>query len=336
MVRPSDEFLLAWSSLSGHEAAHGWHAIPLPSAGCIEVKAGRRSPDNAEAILLRFPTVRLPSAEKLPEGQGFSVERAVRDGSSELQLALTRRSAGSVELFASMVCDVVGALDEASSGGTGEASLLRVFLGRVGAWQEFMRKGSQVLSPEAEVGLVGELTVLRSVIETGVPMVPAVESWTGPIGGVRDFELGTGALEAKATLSTTGFPARIGSLDQLDDSVRQPLFVVGVRLRQLESGECLPDIVRTVREAASSDAEAIRLLGERLIAAGYLDAHSDRYVRRFKLVDTRIMEVADGFPRLTPGTVPQGITRASYDIDLDKADGASVPLADAMKRLGAI
>lgn len=336
MARPSEEFLLAWSSLSGDDPAPGWQAISLPAAGPIKVQAGRRSPDNAEAILLGFPSVRLAPAEKLPEGQGFSVERADSDGTGQLRLALTHRGVGSVELFAAMACDVVGALDEAASAGVAESKLLRIFLGRVGAWQEFMRKGSQALSPEAEIGLVGELSLLRAIIDAGVPMAAAVESWVGPFDGVQDFELGTGALEVKATLSAAGFPARIGSLEQLDDSTRQPLFLAGARLRQTESGQSLPELVATMRDAVQGDAEATRLLSERLIAASYFDAHSDRYIRRFAPVDTRVVEVTDGFPRLTPGSVPLGVTRVTYDIDLDKASGASIPVTDALKRLGTI
>jgi Putative PD-(D/E)XK family member, (DUF4420) len=336
MARPSDEFLLAWSSLSGEDQTPGWQAISLPEAGHIGVQAGRRSPDNAEAILLIFPSVGLPGAEKLPEGQGFSVERANSNGNGQLRLALTRRSAGSPELFASMACDVVGALDEAALAGESEANLLRVFLGRVGAWQEFMRKGSQTLSPEAEIGLVGELTLLRGIIDAGLPLASAIESWVGPLDGVRDFEIGTGSLEVKATLSATGFPAKIGSLEQLDDSIRQPLFLAGARLRQAETGQSLPEMVSEIRDVAAGEPEAERLLSERLIAAGYFDAHADRYVRRFTLAETLVVEVKDDFPRLTLGTVPLGVTKATYELDLDKAAGQYIPAVDALKKLGVI
>jgi hypothetical protein len=336
MARPSEEFLLAWSSLSADETTPGWRAIALPPAGTVYVEAGRRSPDNAEAILLGFLSARLPPAEKLPEGQGFNVEHADSDGTCKLRLALTRRAAGSAELFGAMACDVIGALDEAAAAGATEQKLLRVFLGRVGAWQEFMRKGSQSLSPESEIGLFGELTLLRAIIDAGVPLASAIESWVGPLDGVRDFEIGTGALEVKATLSATGFPARIGSLEQLDDSARQPLFIAGARLRQGEAGQNLPELVSEIRDVAAGEAEAVRLLSERLIAAGYFDAHADRYFRRFTLVDTRVVEVKEGFPRLTPGSVPLGITKATYEIDLEKAAGPSIPAAEALKKLGAL
>ncbi|MBB5271293.1 hypothetical protein HNQ70_001303 [Quisquiliibacterium transsilvanicum] len=258
------------------------------------------------------------------------------ESAGQLWLALTRRHTGSAELFAAMASDVVGALDDWASTGATEAKLLRVFVGRVGAWQEFMRKGSLVLAPEAEIGLIGELTLLRALIDAGMLPSSAVESWVGPLDGAQDFELGTGALEVKATLATVGFPARIGSLEQLDDSLRQPLFLAGVRLRQTGTGRSLPDLVAAIREAVKDDAEAVRLLSERLLRVGYFDAHVDHYARRFTLAETRVFEVREGFPRLTPGRVPAGISRATYELDLDKISGDNVAAVDVFKKLGAI
>lgn len=335
MARPNDEFLMAWSSLLGADNEPGWQAISLPSAGPLQVRAGRRSPDNAEAVLIGFPSARLAGADKLPEGQGFAVERADPDGSGKLWLALTRKSSGSTELFAAMACDVIGALDEAAASAD-EAKLLRLLVGRVGAWQEFMRKGTLALSFEAELGLIGELTLLHAIINTGVPPELAIELWVGPLDGIQDFELGTGALEVKTTLSTTGFPAKIGSLQQLDDAIRQPLFVAGVRLRQTSTGQNLPDAVEALRLIVKDNAEAERLLAERLLAAGYINAHANSYTRRFEVAGMRVIEVSAGFPRLTSGNVPTGIIRAMYEIDLDKAPGENVGVKGALKKLGAI
>jgi len=336
MARPSKDFLMAWSSLSGDDAEPGWRSIALPPSGPLDVRAGRRSPDNAEAVLVGFPTAKIPAADKLPEGQGFSVERADLEGAGRLWIALSRKSAGSPELFAAMSCDVVGALDDAVAAGADEARLARVCIGRVGAWQEFMRKGTQALSPEAEIGLVGELALLGAIIGAGVAAAQAIESWVGPLDGIQDFEIGTGALEVKATLSAKGFPAKIGSLEQLDDSVRQPLFVAGARFRQVESGQNLPEFVAAMRAAIQGNAEAARLLSERLLAAGYIDAHENRYPRRFALNDIHVVKVGENFPRLIQGNVPSGIMRAMYEIDLDKAPGDNVGVDAALKSLGAI
>lgn len=336
MARQSKSFDLAWSSLSSASDEAGWRAISVGPAGPVAIHAGRCFPGNEEALLVSFAGASIPAAEKLPDGQGFAVERADPYGDGATWLALTRKRTGRPELFSAMACDVAGALDAAVSEGTDQPRVLRVFLGRVKAWQEFMRKGAQALSPEAEVGLIGELLVLAAAIDAGVAPSSAVEAWVGPLDGVQDFQLGTGAVEVKTTIATVGFTAQIGSLDQLDDSVRQPLFVAGVKLRQLATGPSLPDLVASVRAKVELDAEATRVLADRLIEASYRDAHADRYTRRFETTGLRLVEVTLVFPRLVRATVPPGVTRAVYDIDFDNADGPEWDLASALKKLGAV
>ncbi len=331
-----DEIAMAWSALSGSSGKEGWQTIPVPPVGPCCLLAARRIPGDEEALLVGFASILIPPAEKLPEGRGFSVAR-VEPGLSEagrVWLALSRQPSGKPDLFATMVADVLGAMDAEAA--AGEQRLLRVFLGRVRAWQEFMRRGADVLGPEAEVGLVGELVFLESLIEAGIVPLVAVEAWVGPLDGIQDFILGTGAVEVKSTLSAIGFTARIGSLEQLDDSVRKPLFVAGERLSQTSTGFNLPDFVGEVRRVLRGDAPAQSLFAERLLAAGYLDAHSDRYPRRFVRAATKLVEVGEGFPRLTPGTAPKGIRKAIYEIDLDRTGGAALSAADVLKKLGAI
>lgn len=334
MAQPIDDIKLAWSSLLDSTDASGWRSIAIETVGSCALRAGRGFPDNCEALLVGFPSSKVPVAENLPCGQGFSLIRLEPNGDRTAWLALTRNPHGSLELFASMIADVVRAMESAPD--ADEQRLLRILLGRIRAWQEFMRKGAQGLNPEAEIGLIGELVLLRAIVHAGMPHALAIESWVGPLGGVQDFEIGAGALEVKTTLSPVGFPAKIGSLEQLDDSARQPLFVAGARLRQTEGGQKLPEFVEAMRQSVGGDNEATRVLSERLLAAGYFDAHADRYPRCFALVDIRVVEVAGGYPRLTPGTVPAGIMRAMYEIDLDKAPGDNVGVEGALKKLGVI
>lgn len=329
-----EDIELAWSSLRERTDASGWRSIPISTIGPCTLRAGLRYPEKSEALLVSFSLSAVPAAEKLPDGQGFAVSRLDSDGEGLAWLALTRSAYGSTELFAAMVADIAHAMN--AEPGSDEKRLLRIFLGRIRAWQEFMRKGAKTLSAESEIGLVGELIVLRTIIDAGVPQVLALESWVGPLNAVRDFEIGTGAIEVKTTISAVGFPAKIGSLEQLDDSARQPLFLAGVRLRQGETGQNLSELVADIRDISAGEAYATRLLNERLIAFGYLDAHADRYIRRFSLIETRVVEVKESFPRLTPGNVPLGVQEASYQIDLDKAAGHNIPAADALKKLGAI
>jgi hypothetical protein len=334
MARQTDEFVLAWESLAGKSTEEGWRSIPVARAGSCHLMAAMRFPGNGQSLLAHFPSAKIPIAEKLPEGRGFTIERVDPHGNGETWLALTRSDSGSVELFVAMVGDVVGVLDiEANSG---DERLLTTFLGRVRAWQEFMRRGAQGLEPEAEIGLIGELSFLACMVEAGIPTSLAVESWVGPLDGVQDFEVGTGAVEVKATVSTGGFPAKIGSLEQLDDSIRQPLFIAGVRLSQTASGQNLPEFVASIRRVLSGGMGSEQLFSDRLLAAGYFDAHIDRYPRRFSVVGMRIIEVGEGFPRLTHASVPMGIKRAKYEIDFDRVLGESLGPESAFKKLGVL
>lgn len=334
MAQPIDDIILAWNSLRDSADTSGWRSISIMTIGACTLRAGCSFPDKSEALLAGFASSSVPVAERLPQGQGFAIARVDPDGDGMTWLSLTRNGHGSLELFSAMVADVLHAMGGAR--GVDEKHLLRVFLGRIRAWQEFMRKGGQALSPEAEVGLIGELILLHSIIDSGIPKALAIESWIGPFDGVQDFELGTGALEVKTTLSPVGFPAKIGSLDQLDNAVLQPLFIVGTRLRQADNGRNLPEFVEAMRKEINGEAEAERLLAERLLAVGYFDAHFDRYQRRFSFDGTRIIEVADNFPRLTAGTVPVGVTRVMYEIDLDRAPGENLDVEQILKKLGAI
>ena len=334
MARPIDELVLAWNSLAGDVMVDGWRSIFVTRSGTCELLAARRFPGNCESLLAHFPTATIPLAEKLPEGVGFTIERVEPHGDGKTWLALTRKESGSIDLFIAMVGDVVGVLDQNFN--TENERQLASFLGRVRAWQEFMRRGAHGLEPEAEIGLVGELSFLIFMIDAGIPASLAVESWVGPLDAIQDFELGTGAVEVKATLSTAGFPAKIGSLEQLDDSIRQPLFLAGVRLSQTESGQSLPEFVSQVCVLLKGNAEAQRLFADRLLVAGFFDAHVDRYVRRFSILGTRVVEVEEGFPRLTHGTVPNGIRRAKYEIDFDRATGENLGPEAAFKKLGVL
>lgn len=334
MARPTEEFILAWEALVGVSSEEGWRGINVAPAGPCLLMAGRKFPGNMEALLAGFATARVPAAEKLPEGRGFEVCRADPYGDGKTWIALTRKESGSRELFTEMVGDVAGAMDAQAD--AGEDRILRTLLGRIRSWQEFMGKGAQTLGPEAEIGLVGELAFLELLLEAGVPASLAVEAWVGPLDAPQDFVLGTGAIETKATLASVGFPAKIGSIEQLDDSIRTPLFIAGARLSRRESGRSLPEFAGSVRAALEGDVEANRHFADRLLAAGYHDSHADRYSRRIAIEEIRVVQVEEGFPRMVPGNVPEGVRNVTYEIDLDRVPGPGVDLINALNRLGAI
>lgn len=332
MVQMSKYIETAWNSLEhAPSEGNGWRTIQISTANGIVVHAGRRFPERTEAMLVRFHRKPLKSSLQLPSGAGFSVESVDRNDDG-YWLALTRREHAMPEFFLAMVLDILGAISALSS--KDDASAFNTFLGRVKAWQEFMRKGQAALSPEAEVGLFGELLVLQEILDTGKDVEDTLNEWIGPLrDGIQDFHIGTGAIEVKSTLAVTGFPAKIGSLEQLDDSSRAPLFVGAMRLRTSDTGRSLPTLVNTLRARIRTELPGSQVFDERLVAVGYLDMHAAMYTRLFEPVQSRFILVGQEFPRFIMGGAKAGMVSARYEIDLDKASGEDCLLGEVLKRL---
>lgn len=332
MHRPIDEFVAAWGALSGSGVEVGWRGIPVARAGDCELMAARRFPGNEEALLAHFPTARLAKSDRLPEGKGFEVVRTDPFGDGMTWIALSRKEAGSLELFAEMVSDVAGAMDAVAL--EGEATVLKTMLRRVLMWQQFMSRGAGPLSREAELGLAGELFFMARLMDAGVSHENVLKGWVGPNDAPQDFLLGGGAIEVKATMSSSGFPVKIGSLEQLDDAVASPLFLAAVRFAAGEGGLTLPEMVAEVERRLEGELVAVDFLRERLMIAGYTEAYAAQYSRRFSPKDKRVLLVSKGFPRLTQGVVPVGVTRAVYEINLDHVGGYLCDLDEALTQLG--
>lgn len=331
------EILRVWRVLAGNSDSHGWRTLDLLAiAPACRLKAARHTPGNEEAVLVGFPNLRVGSAAKLPQGQGFRMERAtLGDEGDGLQwLALVRQPSGSLDLFAKVAADVAAFLQFSS--GLPEEQLYQRFLGRVRGWQEFMRRGREGLTEEKELGLVGELSFILMLIDANIPLFTAVDGWKGPHNGLHDFHLGNGSVEVKSTLATEGFPVRIASLSQLDETNCPPLFLAGLRFVQHDAGSTLAEIVESIRNRLSDDAGASRLLEQGLLSVGYLDIHTELYTRRFAFNDGRFYLVDALFPRLAPCNVHPAVRRAAYDLDLALVDSNWYSLDKVLEELGVV
>ncbi|CAL61998.1 Conserved hypothetical protein [Herminiimonas arsenicoxydans] len=335
MAQLIDEVAAAWRALSGESLDVGWKSIRISTRSpSLLFMAARYFPGNLEALLVGFENATLLPSHKLPACSGFSVTCVENQNSEKprLWLALCRQQTANSELFATLVADVITAVQGETSGKG--VKQLSAFFDRLFAWQEFMRKGATPLSSEAEVGLVGELCFLETLLSEGIDSLNATLAWVGPLDAPQDFVLGTGAIEIKSTIAQVGFLAKFGSLEQLDDTVLSPLYVAGQRLALSELGLSLPEWIEKLKLKFDGDQFGIELFSQRVLAAGYLPAHLDHYRRRFMKKEMTLAKVDANFPRLVPGTVPQGIRKASYEVDLTHTEQSDLTMTDVLKNLG--
>ncbi|RUZ75078.1 PD-(D/E)XK motif protein [Mesorhizobium sp. M7A.F.Ca.US.006.01.1.1] len=329
LLNEHEELLSAWRSLSrAAETTDGWRTIPIGIGRC---RAGVRFPAGDEALLVGF-SIAAPAATDLPQGRGFSVSRVgdAPSGGFDVWFGVSRKPTASLEMFTLMAADLLASVSAAKGE---EQKAYYQFLSRIRSWQQFMeRPRDRRLSEEEELGLFGELTIVGRLLDRGVPPSVVMQCWKGPANGLRDFMGEMHDVEVKATISPNGFPARISSLEQLDDVAGRSVFLAALRFSLQDAATSLPALIADIREKAGGDGRIG--LERNLLLAGYDDAHADEYVRCFEPMDERIFRMGDGFPRLSRSSAPLAVRAAKYELDLDLVDIATVGLDEVFVAFG--
>lgn len=186
-------------------------------------------------------------------------------------------------------------------------------------WRQLLgRRPGNLLSEEKLAGLWAELMLLKRLEEIDPSM--ALDYWTGPLGGIHDFEFSDLHIECKALLKREGWNVTINGLQQLR-TTNIPLKLCVVRLMRASEGSSVPQLVD---ELAIMGVDRAVLL-EQLAKLGYHVAEESRYRQiLFQPVEGRLYSVEAGFPAITPEhfkeSLHDAITRLSYSVDLVGAE----------------
>lgn len=245
---------------------------------------------------------------------GISVDlrQAEEPGTERLVLALEKH------LDADLFLGLCETLLESLASVTNSAAALAVTLNHLKRWKAFLAgRNARVLSPEEIRGLYAELLFLRALYENALSAKAAVEAWSGPERIQQDFVFSDRAVEVKSVSGKDRRTVRITSEDQLDTTVPH-LFLATYRLSDTggkEPGLSLNALVRLI-ERELDEAAAIEEFARRLAASGYAPL-PDYDVPSFVNSGTQAYEVVEGFPRLVRASLPAGIVRVSYQIELE-------------------
>jgi hypothetical protein len=330
-----DQLASAWRAMEGAESGQGWRVIEVVGKRNCIVHAGRRAPNKEEALLIGIVNAPATLDAQLPRGQGFNFTRTELIGAAggRTWFALVRNPGGQLALFTLMAADLMALL--AGVGNEDGGRIYSTLMARIRSWQEFMKRDrSGALSAEAEVGLFGELLVLREMLKSRMAATDVIDCWVGPDDGVHDFLIGTGAVEVKSTVSPSGFIAEVANLEQLDDSLRSPLYVASVRLAQTSNGLTLPELCSELTAAVQDEIGAPGLLANRLLSAGYVGTMSEQYTRRFACVAIGYRLIQMESPRLTRANVPAAVQRVKYALDLEAIPEVANRFEDIIGSLG--
>ena len=198
------------------------------------------------------------------------------------------------------------------------ASTLTVLTAVISRWQRlFDGSFKKSLSKTAEIGLIGELLVLKTILMEAISPSDAVLAWNGPKGHEQDFSYNGSLLEVKCQLSSRDRVVNIASLEQLDGVSGQIYLAhLGISNSSEMAGDAfsLPSLVESVLVQLVGDNYATDTFLGSLQQAGYQHGEEkvfETYVQSFAY----LFKVSETFPKIIRRQVPSPIERCSYKLN---------------------
>ncbi|RMX18081.1 PD-(D/E)XK motif protein [Vandammella animalimorsus] len=185
------------------------------------------------------------------------------------------------------------------------------------AWQSAWKPARQSMDKTVQIGLFGELLVLRSLM---IPVLGpvAVDQWSGPERERHDFVGPKLHIEVKTTRKSRP-EHEISRLDQLCAPAGCKLLFVSVQLEESIGGdESLASQVDAIINLLRGDAVALDLFLTKMANMGWSEeVRNSGELLRFFLRRADVYAVDDDFPRLPDGfSPPSGVVSVKYTIDL--------------------
>jgi hypothetical protein len=262
------------------------------------------------ALVLQLADLPKPAPD-LPKLRNLEIRFQTLPGGPILYIRL--KDSAQLELFETLCRDVMAAGELAET----EAEALERAIGRTFRWHYLLRGGKlEVLSEEAQKGLIGEIEVLKLLIAT-LGAKPALSAWTGPSGSPKDFELKADCIEVKARRGASQPFVKITSEHQLADVPERRLWlgVLAVDKVQPPHGRTLTEHVDEVTDLLErTEPSAIMDWDLHLADVGY-DVLHDYSAWRWIVSAPEFHAVADGFPRIA-APVPLGVAGVNYALAL--------------------
>jgi hypothetical protein len=271
-------------------------------------------------LILRHSAAVLPDG-RLPLLQGIELSDSFDEQDSARVLVLRLLDTAQRDLFQQLCLDIVRSTVRAST----EIEALQLALARTWRWHHLLRGGrDDRLSEEAQRGLIGELLVLERYLLPLLSPRDSVFAWHGPLDAPKDFEIGRVSIEAKARRGAATPYVSISSEFQLDQSGVDSLFLHVVALdaasADAEDSFTVSDVAKRIQDRVRPvDADASDALDSRLTAAGFEWTH-DYADMRWVEGDTRVFQIRIGFPSITPGQFPLGVSRVTYSVALQACE----------------
>lgn len=247
--------------------------------------------------------------EPVDSSKTISVDYFGRDdGSTMLSFGLEDNSLS--DLFYSFCDDIIE-----STRGSDPKDGFSSIINRWNTWIKFFSRVSLPLSESEIRGLIGEVYFLKEFLIPEYGVDKSLEAFIGVDKAHKDFEIEDTWYEVK-TIHNGAHTTKISSLEQLDSDKEGSLVVITLDQGTLGLDDCvtLNKIIDDFRNHVGD--KNAGFFDEKMRKAGYIfDERYDEYT--YIIISLDKYNVSGEFPRIKKDTLPTGIVKASYELDLE-------------------
>lgn len=178
-------------------------------------------------------------------------------------------------------------------------------------WERWRQLLGNAVSNKNAYCVLGELLSLERLILKGEQT-----EWLGPKAGTIDLDTPIAAYEVKSTLSRYESTVHIAGQFQLAGFQKKKLYLVHCRFEPSLTGDSINKVIERLVAYGENREEFENLLSR----CGFESGSSIR-AESYKLIETKLYEVNEHFPKLTQlsfanGIIPPGILKIEYEVDL--------------------
>ena len=265
---------------------------------------------------VELPDTNIPQEKKFPRLKLLKFS-PFNDVSGKRYLSIELLDNSQKELF----CQFCWVLINSCMDIDGEQEAVDRLFARSWRWHSLLSKGvKKQLSEEKQKGLIGELYFLSNILFEHLAPKRAIESWEGPTGSPKDFDLTPLHVEIKAKRPTSRPLISISSEDQLEiiSDTRLFLAVFAIFPSEQEASMTLIDWYEFIEEKLyDQDPTLLDRFNTLIVETGF-DFQDDYSEFSWDIKEIIYYEITDDFPRIVGSQLVDGVEKVNYSLDMNK------------------
>lgn len=315
-LRKMDRIKEIWNLLLlNHSKLEGIEKIRFSDKCPCDIYLGIKTPEISKLLAIRISLKNGKELRKVRSIKGLKIEKIIdSENNGYILLSLILSEAQFQDIFDVLIADIISHVINLSD----EKKIIKDFFDRLNKWQALFEKfNPEGLTVESQHGLYGELIVLKFLISEIDDKIKAVQSWVGSEHAVQDFQRDDWAIEVKTSSGNNAQKIHISNERQLDETWIKHLFLYQLVYDiRPGPGQSLNQLVDEIKLLLTSENTAYHLFNEKLIAAGYFEAHKKLYSEiTYNKRESNIYKVEGEFPRIKPDSIPLGVSEVKYSLN---------------------